>query len=59
LENRCIKLIDKVIKGKYTLEEWKVLQREYDDIVSTASAEEVDVLEESGIGEMLYMICSG
>ena len=59
MENRCIKLIDKVIKGKCTLEEWKVLQREYDDIVSTASAEEVDVLEESGIGEMLYMICSG
>ena len=45
MENRCIKLIDKVIKGKYTLEEWKVLQREYDDIVSTASAEEVAVLE--------------
>ena len=59
METRCENLIKRVIDGKCTKEDWLSLKKQYDAIVTTASAEELDVLEESGIGEMLYMICSG
>ena len=59
MANRCSMLIDKVIEGNYAPDEWRALQKEYNALVVTASAEEIDRLEESGVGEMLHMICSG
>lgn len=59
MASRCSELIDKVIEGNRTPDEWRTLQKKYNAIVVTASAEELDELEESGVGEMLHMICSG
>ena len=51
-------LIDRVINGSYSPDEWLALQKEFNSFVATASAEDIDTLEESGVGEMLYTICS-
>ena len=59
MASRCSMLIDRVFHGNYTPDEWRDLQKEYTAIIATASAEDIDELEESGVGEMLHMICSG
>lgn len=57
--DRCTILINKVLFGDHSEEEWQELQMQFHAVVDTGSKEEIDQLEESGIGEMLSMICSG
>lgn len=56
---RCTLLINQVLWGNHSEEEWLDLYAQYNAIVTTATEEELNRLEESGIGEILYMICSG
>ena len=56
--DRCKKLIDAVLFGDHTKSEWNALHQQYVAIVNTSTQEELEQLEESGIGEILYMICS-
>lgn len=56
--DRCKKLIDAVLFGDHTQSEWNALHQQYVAIVNTSTQEELEQLEESGIGEILYMICS-
>ena len=57
--NRCELLIDQVFRHKHTEAEWYELEKQFKEIIATATEEEINVLEESGCGEALYMICSG
>lgn len=56
--DRCKKLIDAVLFEDHTQSEWNALHQQYVAIVNTSTQEELEQLEESGIGEILYMICS-
>lgn len=58
MADRCDELINVVLFGNHSEEEWKGLQAQFRAVVDTASEEEIRRLEESGIGEMLSMICS-
>lgn len=55
---RCTLLIDQVLWGNHSEEEWLDLYAQYNAIVTTATEDELNMLEESGIGEILYMICA-
>lgn len=57
MTDRCTTLINKVLFGEHSEEEWKELQTQFRAVVAIASEEEIERLEESGIGEMLSMIC--
>lgn len=57
--DRCTILINKVLFDDHSDEEWLDLYAQYNAIVTTATKEELNRLEESGIGKILYMICSG
>lgn len=57
MADRCDELINAVLFGNHSKEEWKGLQAQFRAVVDTASEEEIRRLEESGIGEMLSMIC--
>ncbi|MBO5339929.1 MAG: hypothetical protein J6A62_02910 [Oscillospiraceae bacterium] len=50
--------IESVIRGSHSPDEWLALQKEFDSLVVTATPEDICAPEESGVGEMLYMICS-
>lgn len=56
--SRCRKLIDAVLFGNHSDQEWRELKMQFHAIVDTASQEEIEQIEDSGIGEMLSMICS-
>lgn len=58
MDDRCTALINQVLFREHTQSEWCELQEQFEAIASTATSEELDVLEESGIGEILHMICS-
>ena len=58
MADRCDELINAVLFGEHSEGEWKALQAQFHAIVDTASKDEIERLEESGIGEMLSMICS-
>ena len=58
MADRCNELIDAVLFGEHSEKEWKKLQTQFYAVVDTASKEEIVLLEESGIGEILSMICS-
>ena len=55
--DRCTALINEVLFKKHSDGEWKSLYQQYIAIVDTSTQEELERLEESGIGEILYMIC--
>ena len=59
MADRCTTLINKVLFGNHSDEEWMELQVQFNAMTTTATEEEIIRLEESGIGEILYMICSG
>lgn len=59
MTDRCAILINRVLFGEHSDEEWMELQAQFNAISTTATEEEIIRLEESGIGEILYMICSG
>lgn len=56
--DRCNELINEVLFKDHTQSEWHDLKLQFETIASTSTKEELDLLEESGIGEILYMICS-
>jgi hypothetical protein len=56
--DRCAALINEVLFKKHSDSEWKALYQQYLAIVDTSTQKELEQLEESGIGEILYMICS-
>ena len=58
MDNRCTQLINKVLFEDHTQSEWHDLKLQFETIASTSTKEELDILEESGIGEILHMICS-
>lgn len=58
MADRCDELINAVLFGEHSEEEWQELQAQFHAVVDTGSKEEIERLEESGIGEMLSMICS-
>ena len=58
MADRCADLINAVLFGEHSEEEWQELQAQFHAVVGTASKEEIEQIEESGIGEMLSMICS-
>ena len=59
MADRCTSLINEVLFKKHSDSEWKSLYQQYIAIVDTSTQEELEQLEDSGIGEILYMICSG
>ena len=58
MADKCAELINSVLFGKHSKTEWKELQAQFNAIVATASQEEIERIDESGIEEMLSMICS-
>ena len=56
--DRCTALINEVLFKEHSKSEWNDLHRQYLTIAKTATQEELEQLEESGVGEILYMICS-
>ena len=58
MDNRCTQLINEVLFKDHTQSEWRDLKLQFDSIASTSTKEELELLEESGIGEILHMICS-
>ena len=58
MDDRCSKLINEVLFKEQTQDEWRDLQRQFEAIANTSTEEELALLEESGIEEILYMICS-
>lgn len=52
-------IIDQILNHEHTESEWLDLQKQFNTLAASATKEELDRLEESGVGEMLYMICSG
>ena len=58
MDDRCEALINEVLFKEHTRSEWNDLRKRFEAIASTATDKELDVLEDSGIGEILHMICS-
>lgn len=59
MTDRCAVFIDQVLNKEHSEAEWCELQKQFNSLVATGSKEELCALDESGIGEMLYMICAG
>lgn len=55
----CASLIQDILYGNFSDEEWVVVKQRFDAFVSTASAEEIKEIEESGAGDTIHMICTG
>ncbi|MBR4290684.1 MAG: hypothetical protein IKT52_08605 [Oscillospiraceae bacterium] len=51
-------LADRILSLDHSDEEWQVLKKEFDALVSSATEEELQNFTESGAGEALYMATS-
>ena len=52
-------MIDRILSGTHTDEEWLELETEVKTYLKDLSKEQKDYFAQSGAGEALYMICSG
>lgn len=52
-------IIDKILSGTHTDEEWLELEADVKSYLKDLPNEQKDYFAQSGAGEALYMICSG
>lgn len=59
MKDLCSSLIQDILYGNFSNEEWLNIKRRFDAFMEKATAEEIQKIEESGAGDTIHMICDG
>lgn len=57
MKNRFENLVQRILELNHTPDEWVKLREEFDAAVAIATEEELQMFEDSGAGEAVYMAC--